>query len=110
MDKIREYFYGNPHTSLGRADLNPYSVIVPFSEMNIRRVGEGILAPSSALPLGMDRHATETKMVKVEPGTILLHSVIAVSTADIPTETEELSEDEISKRVLESNILGFIYM
>ncbi len=49
-------------------------------------------------------------MVKVEPGTILLHSVLAVSTADIPSASEELSDAELSKRILESNTIGFIYM
>ncbi len=39
--KVREYFYGNPDTALGRADLNPYSTTVSYTEIAVHRVGEG---------------------------------------------------------------------
>ena len=104
MQKIRDYFYGAQHTNLGRADLNPYSLIVPFTDIQIRKVGEELVAPSSALPLGTDRKADETKMIKIEPGNILMHSILAVSNA-VCDDTEMESD-----LLLHSSVAGFIYM
>ncbi|KAL1920289.1 uncharacterized protein VTP21DRAFT_1435 [Calcarisporiella thermophila] len=93
MAKIKEYFYGTP-----KSELSPYSVILHFSDVVIYRVGGGSLAPSSALPLGSDRTVSETQLMPVDPGDILLHSVLALSNAT--------SEEE----VLEANVAGFVYV
>lgn len=117
MNKIREYFYGTP-----KCELAPYSNLVAFEDVSIYRVGEGTMllctlfrdslsdltivfcvdtiAPSSALPIGMTRKVSETQLVKVEAGDILLHSILAVSNAE--------NEDETT--LVESNIAGFIYV
>ncbi|KAJ3298078.1 hypothetical protein HK104_011191 [Borealophlyctis nickersoniae] len=127
MHKIREYFYGTPKT-----ELSPYSNIVGFADVNIRRVGGGALAPSSALPLGMARKLQENRLVKVDPGDILLHSILAISNATVPdkppaaasggvasggvagggavgalTVEPEVDESEI---VLQNNVAGFLYV
>ncbi|KAK3822824.1 MAG: Pre-mRNA cleavage complex II protein Clp1-domain-containing protein [Benniella sp.] len=93
--KIREYFYGT-----SKLELAPYSTMINYHDIEILRVGEESLAPSSALPIGEDRKVSETHVVKVDPGEHLLHSVLAVSNADKMTEPE----------VLETNIAGFIYV
>jgi hypothetical protein len=60
----------------------------------------GSLAPSSALPIGIDRKVSETQLVKIEPGDTLPHSILAISAAS--------AADEAT--VLETCILGFIYV
>ncbi|CAO3569151.1 unnamed protein product [Mortierella alpina] len=93
--KIREYFYGT-----SKSELAPYSTMVNYHDVEVLRVGEGSLAPSSALPIGEDRKVSETHVVKVEPGEHLLHSVLAVSNADKLVESE----------ILETNLAGFVYI
>ncbi|KAI9094124.1 Pre-mRNA cleavage complex II protein Clp1-domain-containing protein [Phlyctochytrium arcticum] len=110
MSKIKEYFYGTL-----KGELSPYSSIVPFADVAVRRVGEGTLAPSSALPLGSERLLQETRLIKVDSGDILLHSILAVSNASLPdpnTTTEEnaLTPEEESKLVLGTNLAGFVYI
>ncbi|KAJ1549783.1 hypothetical protein HK096_010478, partial [Nowakowskiella sp. JEL0078] len=110
VKKIREYFYGS-----GRFELNPYNNIVPFSDVWIRQVGEGTLAPSSALPIGMQNKILETRMVKVQPSSILLHSILAVShtpivkNSGLNDENRQWSEEETSA-LLDSNVAGFVYV
>jgi polyribonucleotide 5'-hydroxyl-kinase len=93
--KIREYFYGT-----SKSELAPYSTMINFHDIEILRVGEGSLAPSSALPIGEDRKVSETHVVNVEPSENLLHSVLAVSNADKRVEPD----------ILETNLAGFIYV
>ncbi|KAJ9052734.1 Cleavage polyadenylation factor subunit clp1, variant 2 [Entomophthora muscae] len=95
MKSIREYFYGCPGH-----DLSPSPNIVKFEDVNIFKVGEGVLAPSSALPVGMDRKVNETMLAKVELGDNLLHAVLAVCSAD--------SQDEAV--LLRANVHGFVYI
>lgn len=104
MLKVRDYFYGTQHTQLGRGELNPYSLIIPYLDVEIRKIGQELIAPSSALPLGTDIKVDETKMVKIDAGNILLHSVLAVSNAVCENEEDE------SDLVLKSSVAGFIYM
>ncbi|KAI8920096.1 Pre-mRNA cleavage complex II protein Clp1-domain-containing protein [Powellomyces hirtus] len=105
MHKIKEYFYGTR-----KGELSPYSSLVPFSDVAVRRVGEGTLAPSSALPLGSERLLQETRLVKVDPGDILLHSILAVTNASLPEPTVTLTPEEESAQVLGTNIAGFVYV
>ncbi|KAK6098749.1 Cleavage polyadenylation factor subunit clp1 [Batrachochytrium dendrobatidis] len=112
MQRVKEYFYGTHKT-----EMMPFSQTVPFSEVVVRRVGEGILAPSSALPLGTERKQQDTKYVKVEPGDILLHSILALSQAPLPgvvgpsgLPTKIYTPEEESQTLLESNVAGFIYI
>lgn len=69
---------------------------------------QATMAPSSALPLGTDRKARETMMVKVAPGDALLHSVIANTHADaaaLPTD-----EVEAAGLLLASPVAGFYHV
>lgn len=82
MKRIREYFYGCPNF-----ELSPSPNLVKFDELNIYKVGQGKLAPSSALPVGMDRKVSETQLSKVEIGEHLLHAILAVCNSDTPDES-----------------------
>ncbi|KAJ3225371.1 hypothetical protein HK099_006912 [Clydaea vesicula] len=108
MDRIKEYFYGSP-TENNRAELNPYRNIIRFSDVNIRRIGDSAQAPTSALPLGIDRKSRETKMLKVIPGDILLHSVLGITHLEKNAE-QTLTNEEESQLILSSNLLGFFYV
>ncbi|CAM0142016.1 Cleavage polyadenylation factor subunit clp1 [Umbelopsis sp. WA50703] len=94
--KIQEYFYGT-----AKYELSPYSTLTNFSDVSIWRVGESSLAPTSALPIGMDRQMSETQLVKIDNADILLHSILAVLNAD---------EKDTESNALESNVAGFIYI
>ncbi|TPX65304.1 hypothetical protein SpCBS45565_g05299 [Spizellomyces sp. 'palustris'] len=105
MHKIKEYFYGTL-----KGELSPYSSLVSFADVAVRMVGEGTLAPSSALPLGSERLLQETRLVKVEPGDILLHSILAVSNAPLPDPPSNMSPEQESALVLGTNLAGFVYV
>lgn len=94
MRKIREYFYGSMN------DLCPYSISLSFKEFTIKKVGEGFLAPSSALPIGATRKVDETRMVTVEPNNGLLGSILAVSS----------TENDQQGLLLESSCIGFLWV
>jgi polyribonucleotide 5'-hydroxyl-kinase len=76
----------------------------------------GTLAPSSALPIGMERKVQETRIVKVQPGDILLHSILAVSNADrldaAPSigSAPALTVDEETNLLLDRSVIGFVYV
>lgn len=105
MKRVREYFYGSP-----KLELAPYSTVVYFTDVDIRRVGESMVAPASALPLGSEQQTNadkETKsltIVKVDPGDILLHSILAISHSS--SEGDQSAEGLL----IESNCAGFIYV
>jgi polyribonucleotide 5'-hydroxyl-kinase len=93
--KVHEYFYGTP-----KCELSPYSMLINYDDVKIWRVGD-VIAPSSALPLGMEGSSNETQVVKVDSHEMCLHSILAILNA---------APDEHENRLLESNVVGFIYM
>ncbi|KAI8647042.1 Pre-mRNA cleavage complex II protein Clp1-domain-containing protein [Parasitella parasitica] len=93
--KIHEYFYGTP-----KCELSPYSMLVNYDDIKVWRVGD-VIAPSSALPLGMEGSSNETQVVKVDNFDMCLHSILAILNAD---------QDEHENRLLESNVAGFVYV
>ncbi|KAJ3404465.1 hypothetical protein HDU80_002811 [Chytriomyces hyalinus] len=113
--KVREYFYGTT-----RYPLSPFSSIVRFDDLAVRRVGESIVAPSSVMPIGYDRKAQETKIVKVESFDILLNSVLAVTHADRleallalsggAISAPALTADQETSLILDKNVAGFVYV
>ena len=60
LQRVKGYFYGTI-----KNDLTPFSQTVSFADLVVRRVIEGTLAPSSALPIGMEANPNEIKTVKV---------------------------------------------
>ncbi|KAJ3000162.1 hypothetical protein HDV02_000445 [Globomyces sp. JEL0801] len=114
LQRVKEYFYGTI-----KNDLTPFSQTVSFSEVVVRRVVEGTLAPSSALPIGMEANPHEIKFVKVDAGDILLHSVLAVSYAPLPGSGDAVdaagkpkvyTPEEETSILLKSNLCGFVYV
>lgn len=93
--KIQEYFYGSP-----KCELSPYSMLVNYDDVSVWRVGD-VIAPSSALPLGMEATSNETQVVKVDNFDMCLHSVLAILNVD---------DDEPEDKILKSNVAGFIYV
>ena len=106
MKGIKSYFYGP------QMEYSAFPVIVPFKDLHIRRIGEGPVAPSSALPLGATRKVDESRIVRVEllqsaslaPNTVfvqpksLLNSILAISQAEIADESS----------IAEKPVAGFV--
>lgn len=93
--QFKAYFYGPRH------EFTPFSLVLQFDDIHIRRLGESAVAPSSALPLGATRKVSETRTSKVEPTKgLLLYSILACSYA-----TSD-DEDQLS----DANCAGFVYV
>lgn len=93
--QFKAYFYGP------RQEYTPFSQVLPFEDLQLRRLGEEALAPSSALPIGATRKVSETRTSRVDPGkSLLLYSILAVPNA----QSEE--DDQLSN----SNIAGYLYV
>lgn len=88
---IRNYFYGN-------GDLCPHSRVVCFDDISIYRIGGGLQAPQSALPIGCAPTDDPLRLTEVVPSSDLLHSVLGVSHAKTPQE------------IVTSNIAGCVYV
>ncbi|KAN0065036.1 Cleavage polyadenylation factor subunit clp1 [Thecaphora frezii] len=117
---------GAPMTMPGQADplgglaaLSAFSTTVPFDLLEIYRIGQESLAPSSALPIGAQRTVTETQLVKLDPAhsasdqSALLNSVLALiqpprggGGAGQPDSVQEPKDDEI----LGAPVLGFVHV
>jgi len=89
---FKKYFYG------AKREYSPFSLVLSFDEVFLRRLGEDSLAPKSALPLGATRKVEGGKAAKVEPSASLLYSVLAVSWAT--------SEEQVG----EINTAGYVYV
>ncbi|OWM69766.1 hypothetical protein CDL15_Pgr025615 [Punica granatum] len=76
--RIREYFYGPGN------DLSPHANIANFSDLSIYRIGGGLQAPHSALPIGAKSVADPLRLAPVNINRDLLHVVLAVSFAKEP--------------------------
>ena len=90
--RLREYFYGV------RGELSPQSSTVSFDSVDFYRIGAGIKAPSSTLPIGATTTAGPLRVSAVPPSPALVHSVVAVSHAAGPEE------------VLSASVAGFLYV
>lgn len=137
--QIRSYFYGMPlcrprelsseesgaAAALGLDEplggvpsLNPYSSTIPFDLLQIYRVGQDRVAPSSALPIGAERALSEMQVVKLDPVnsssdlSMLLQSVLALVETPPPREGAdgkaegEYTDDEL----LGASLLGFVHV
>jgi polyribonucleotide 5'-hydroxyl-kinase len=114
--RIRDYFYGVMN------DLCPYSLTMNINDASVFKFGEGPVAPSSALPIGADRKVDEAQPVRVIPGGHLLHSLLALSSCEVgmfirgsSNSSKPLLESANDSTfdlnlLLESNVLGFVYV
>lgn len=107
----KQYFYGDLKNVL-----SPVSRTLDFKNIKVYRLAEGIsLQPlntdktgsaathASALPIGQEESAIapEIELVQLESPAVLQHSILAITGVGI---------DEDPRGVLESNILGFIFV
>ncbi|KAJ2076908.1 Cleavage polyadenylation factor subunit clp1 [Coemansia sp. RSA 988] len=80
---VQRYFYGAE-----RERVASFSTVVPFDDLCILRVGVDAVAPSSTLPLGEARKLSATSVSPVVPDESLAHSVLAVTAAPVPDDSE----------------------
>ncbi|KAL4401551.1 Cleavage polyadenylation factor subunit Clp1 [Malassezia pachydermatis] len=142
--QIRSYFYGmsSPSKETAAADdeasgtqpafqavmseplggvptLNPYSSTIPLDLLQVFRIGQDRVAPSSALPIGAERALSELQVVKLDPTnnssdlSSLLHSVLAL--IEPPPRKEPVSDDEPDAmydddELLGSTLTGFVHV
>lgn len=111
--------HGEP---LGRLpSLNPYSTTIPFDLLEVYKVGQENMAPSSALPIGASRAVTSTQLIKLDPSSssidqsLLLHSVLALIQAPrggggpgVPD--SKVEPPPIDDEILGAPILGFVHV
>lgn len=107
----RQYFYGDL-----KNNLSPVSRTLDFKSIKVYRLAEGFTSigassliegkaatHTSALPIGQEESAivTDIELVQLESPSVLQHSILAITSVGI---------DEDPRGVLESNILGFIFV
>ena len=78
VSSFQEYFYGLAN------DLAPYSNISNFSDLVVYRIGGGLQAPRSALPISAEPAADPWRLARVNVNRDMLHVVLAVSFAKEP--------------------------
>lgn len=61
----------------------------------------------SYLSLAAERESLESRMVKVDPSDILLNFIMAVTSAEVAADADD---DARSKVLVESPIMGFVYV
>lgn len=121
MQRINRYFCGGGLgvCPLEGGPLTSFPLIVSFKDLHIRRIGDvAPVAPTSALPIGSTRKSDENlKITRIEllssvsvassssgistihvPPISLLHSVLALSSAEIDQES----------RIVDSPVAGFV--
>ncbi|CAN6472578.1 unnamed protein product [Victoria cruziana] len=91
-DRISEYFYGLSNY------LSPHSHVMNFNDITIFRLGDGLQAPSSALPLGAKPLADPMHLAPANVSLDMLNQILGVSCATK------------SDQVILSNVAGFIYI
>ncbi|WFD35642.1 polynucleotide 5'-hydroxyl-kinase [Malassezia cuniculi] len=134
--QVRSYFYGlgalqpdedgaSRATVPGHSEplggvptLNPYSTTIPIDLLDIYRVGQDRVAPSSALPIGATRVLSEIQVVKLDLEnsssdlSSLMHSVLAIIDKPAAKGTDEsgnaaqVPEDEL----VGAAVIGFIHI
>ena len=107
----KQYFYGDLKNVL-----SPVSRTLDFKNIRVYRIAEGFLPQArkltlkgaavthdSALPIGQEQSAIapEIELVQLESPAVLQHSILGITSVGI---------DEDPRGVLESNILGFIFV
>lgn len=107
----KQYFYGDL-----KNNLSPVSRTLDFKSIKVYRLAEGFISigassliegkaatHTSALPIGQEESAivTDIELVQLESPSVLQHSILAITSVGI---------DEDPRGVLESNILGFIFV
>lgn len=106
--------------------LNPYSQTIPLDLLEVYRVGQDTMAPSSALPIGASRALSASTLHQLDPvnsaadQASLLNSVLALvdppaggggkGQKDSEVWKSELGEAEGERQVAAATIRGFIHV
>lgn len=106
--------------------LNPYSQTIPLDLLEVYRVGQDTMAPSSALPIGASRALSTSTLHQLDPvnsaadQSALLHSVLALvdppaggggkGQKDSEVWKDELGDDEGERQVAVAPIRGFVHV
>ncbi|PWN43810.1 hypothetical protein IE81DRAFT_311554 [Ceraceosorus guamensis] len=105
----------------GLPPLNPLTTSIPFDLLEIYRVGQESMAPTSALPIGMGRTVTETQLLKLDivnslaDQNSILHNVLALvepphgggGPGQPDSQTVPPPEDDA---IIGANVLGFLHV
>ncbi|KAF9227794.1 hypothetical protein BS17DRAFT_774335 [Gyrodon lividus] len=86
--------------------LSPSSTIMKFGDLNIYRIGEETMAPSSALPIGAARTLSEIQPTVIDPASSsskLLNKVLALLAPFNADENERYDEE-----LLDLHVVGFL--
>lgn len=112
---------GHAEPLAGLPALSPYSTTIPFDLLEIYKVGQENMAPSSALPIGAARVVTSTQLLKLDPANSaidqsqLLHSVLALIQAPRGGGGPGVADSKVEPpptddELLGAPILGFIHV
>ncbi|UZJ52838.1 hypothetical protein CBS101457_002158 [Exobasidium rhododendri] len=105
----------------GLPALSPYSTTIPFDLLEVYKVGQENLAPSSALPIGAARVVTATHLVKLDltnsaiDQSQLVHSVLALIQAPRGGGGPGVADSKVDPppsddEILGAPILGFLHV
>ncbi|PWN20724.1 hypothetical protein BCV69DRAFT_312675 [Microstroma glucosiphilum] len=111
----------------GLSHLNPYSQTIPLDLLEVYRVGQETVAPSSALPIGSSRALSASTLHKLDPvnsqadQSLLLNSVLALieppgggggkGQKDSEVWKNEVGDDEVGeKEVARGTVRGWIHV
>jgi polyribonucleotide 5'-hydroxyl-kinase len=92
MDFIKHYFYGLNNV------LSPHSTSIKFDDFILVKIGGGLFAPTSALPIGTKSIVNKCNIHVKTPTVELTNSILGISNAE---SIEEL---------LTENIYGFVHV
>lgn len=105
----------------GLPTLSPYSTTIPFDLLEVYKVGQENMAPSSALPIGASRSVTSTQLIKLDPAAStmdqsqLLHSILALVQAPRGGGGPGIADSKVEPpptddEILGAHILGFVHV
>lgn len=129
--QVRSYFYGlgalEAHDEEGNSratipgasepiggvpTLNPYSTTIPIDLLDVYRIGQDRVAPSSALPIGAARVLSEIQVVKLDQEnsssdlSSLMHSVLAIIDRPQAKMVEGEGGEQVPAAVPEDELVG----
>ncbi|RKP21191.1 Clp1-domain-containing protein, partial [Rozella allomycis CSF55] len=91
--QINRYFYKVDN------EFTPYSLILNYKDVSVKKISEEFVAPTSALPIGATRIVDDIRVVDVEPSSAMNHMILALSAC-------EQTEDE--EAIAISNVFGYM--
>jgi polyribonucleotide 5'-hydroxyl-kinase len=121
IDEISSTVPGHAEPLGKLPSLSPYSTTIPFDLLEVYKVGQENMAPSSALPIGASRAVTSTQLIKLDPSnsavdqSLILNSVLALIQAPRGGGGPGVADSKVEPpptddEILGAPILGFIHV